>query len=301
MSTPSSRKHILVTGSHRSGSTWVGNVLSAAKGISYIHEPFNIDVYPHSPVRYWFEYLSAYTDDAHQQEIKGFIENLLRVNLHQLPAEILKRKSLSAIKTLLKQKIAHAQADRRIIKDPIAFMSAEWMAAHFCKFVILTIRHPAAFVASLKVKNWTFDFNHFALQQNLLTAYLFPYEKQIVDFAQKPPDIIQQACLLWNCIHHTIMQYQVNHPDWLFVRHEDLSLYPEAEFEKMFAYLGLPFDDTVKTYLRQSVENVKSTGQNISAKENITNWKKRLTSDEIDCIRNNTKQIADAFYSDEEW
>lgn len=32
---------ILVTGSRRSGSTWVGNVLSLAAGTGYVHEPFN--------------------------------------------------------------------------------------------------------------------------------------------------------------------------------------------------------------------------------------------------------------------
>src|SRR5690242_1511734 len=32
---------ILVTGAHRSGSTWVGKMLALAPGIGYIHEPFN--------------------------------------------------------------------------------------------------------------------------------------------------------------------------------------------------------------------------------------------------------------------
>ena len=32
---------VLVTGSPRSGSTWVGNVLALAPGAGYIHEPFN--------------------------------------------------------------------------------------------------------------------------------------------------------------------------------------------------------------------------------------------------------------------
>ena len=31
---------ILVTGSHRSGTTWVGRMLAAAPGVDYLHEPF---------------------------------------------------------------------------------------------------------------------------------------------------------------------------------------------------------------------------------------------------------------------
>src|SRR5215831_9468235 len=32
---------ILVTGAHRSGTTWVGRMLALAPGVGYIHEPFN--------------------------------------------------------------------------------------------------------------------------------------------------------------------------------------------------------------------------------------------------------------------
>ena len=32
-------KPILVTGSHRSGSTWVGKMLATSPSVNYIHEP----------------------------------------------------------------------------------------------------------------------------------------------------------------------------------------------------------------------------------------------------------------------
>ena len=36
-----SDKPILVTGAHRSGTTWVGKMLALAPGVAYVHEPFN--------------------------------------------------------------------------------------------------------------------------------------------------------------------------------------------------------------------------------------------------------------------
>ena len=36
-----SDKPILVTGAHRSGTTWVGKMLALAPGVAYIHEPFS--------------------------------------------------------------------------------------------------------------------------------------------------------------------------------------------------------------------------------------------------------------------
>jgi len=38
------QKPILVTGSHRSGTTWAGKMISACPNVGYIHEPFNIDM-----------------------------------------------------------------------------------------------------------------------------------------------------------------------------------------------------------------------------------------------------------------
>ena len=36
-----SGKPILVTGAHRSGTTWVGRMLALAPGVGYVHEPFS--------------------------------------------------------------------------------------------------------------------------------------------------------------------------------------------------------------------------------------------------------------------
>jgi hypothetical protein len=36
--------NILISGSHRSGSTWTGKVISQSNSVRYVHEPFNIDI-----------------------------------------------------------------------------------------------------------------------------------------------------------------------------------------------------------------------------------------------------------------
>lgn len=56
----SNKKPILVTGSHRSGSTWVGRMLALSPSVGYIHEPFNIR-HRHGICKahfeYWFQYI----------------------------------------------------------------------------------------------------------------------------------------------------------------------------------------------------------------------------------------------------
>jgi len=54
---------ILVTGSHRSGSTWIGQVMSHSINLHYIHEPFNPN--RQSPYidpglfKYWFTEINS--------------------------------------------------------------------------------------------------------------------------------------------------------------------------------------------------------------------------------------------------
>ena len=51
---------ILVTGAHRSGTTWVGKMLSASGEAAYISEPLNILHRPgvmQAPTQYWYTYI----------------------------------------------------------------------------------------------------------------------------------------------------------------------------------------------------------------------------------------------------
>jgi LPS sulfotransferase NodH len=55
------RRPILVTGMPRSGTTWVGRMLTASGCVGYINEPFNLAVSPGTfriPVDYWYVYIS---------------------------------------------------------------------------------------------------------------------------------------------------------------------------------------------------------------------------------------------------
>jgi len=40
-----SKTKILVTGSHRSGTTWVAKMIANSPSVGYIHEPFNPTIY----------------------------------------------------------------------------------------------------------------------------------------------------------------------------------------------------------------------------------------------------------------
>ena len=68
---------ILLTGSHRSGTTWVGKIISASNSVGYIMEPFNIS-HPRSGLvgvkfDYWFQYINHENGSLYYEPIKKML------------------------------------------------------------------------------------------------------------------------------------------------------------------------------------------------------------------------------------
>lgn len=294
------KNNILVSGSHRSGSTWTGKVIAKAKGVRYVHEPFNIRIYrPYSPLKYTFEYLNG-SPKSHQEEVRNYINSFSTL---YSPYNL---KKLVNFNPLRDRKHAFDDfnavfADRAIIKDPIALMSAEWIDENFDWDIVILIRHPAAFVASLKVKNWQFNFRQYRDQNLLMKDFMMDYSAMIDEYIEHKKDIADQGILLWNIIHDIISYYREKHNNWYFVKHEDLSMNPIAEFEKMFSFLNLEFDNEVKKYIEESTSSEARTELTRNSIRNIKAWKRRLSTKEIERIKTGTKRVWPKFYSESDW
>lgn len=308
------KKHILVTGTHRSGSTWTGLVLSRADNLRYVHEPFNIHIKRKkpfkTPLNYPFEYLSDCSEN-HEKKVKNYIKSFYEIKCSTTIKRFLNLRSFKEGYALL-QDLQSRRSNKTLIKDPLAIMSADWMFNNFDIDVVVLIRHPAAFVASLKVKEWYFDFNTFKKQENLINHHCPEFKYSIEEIILEEKDIIKQGILLWNVIHKVILNYKNKYKDtWYFVKHEDLSLNPVEEFKKMFLYVGLEFDKNVEDYIYETTQSqsnnvviLKSTpiqDVNRNSAKNIKSWKKRLTKEEIDQIKLGTEKIWQEFYDENDW
>jgi hypothetical protein len=303
------RKPILVTGSHRSGTTWAGRNLALAPYTCYIHEPFNVGIkisVIDCPLSYWYQYICK----ENASQYKSALDKVLH---HQYPllSNLTKASTVRNMGKILRDQVLtlsnKIRGNTPVVKDPIAFFSAEWLSKIYEMNVLVMIRHPAAFCSSLKVKNWRFDFNNFLDQPLLMDRYLGAFEDEISRFAQEERSVIDQAILLWNCIHHTVKVYQQEHPEWLFVRHEDLSNEPLVNFESIYNKFGLDFTPRVKSGILESSGSHNPTEQSPgnefkrNSKENIKNWKNRLSPEEIDSIKFKTSELSSIFYEDDDW
>jgi hypothetical protein len=200
-----------------------------------------------------------------------------------------------------RNRVHHA---RPLLKDPIAIFSAEWLATKFDIDVIVLIRHPAAFAGSLKVKNWTHPFDHFLKQPLLMRDLLYPFADEIKNFAHKERDIIDQAALLWKLIYYVVSIYKQRNPQWIFVRHEDLSIDPVEGFHHLYRSLDLEFSQSIAKFIRlfSYSEDQEDSGDIDFYKRdsisNISTWKTRLTNAEVKRIKAMVDEVSTEFYSD---
>ncbi|MCQ3937018.1 MAG: hypothetical protein DPW18_08240 [Chloroflexi bacterium] len=310
-----SRKPILVSGSHRSGTTWVGRMLAEAPGLLYIHEPFNVTDAPSRGVcnarfDHWFTYITRRNEAAFYEPIR----NTVRLK-YDLAGGLQTYGSLKMTGELLREYACFMKhrlgGSKALLKDPIAFFSAEWLAERFDMNVLMVIRHPAAFVSSIKKLNWRHPLPHFLAQPDLMRERLHPFEDEIKDHAAGGRDLIDEAVLLWKLIHHTMIQYRAAHTNWIFVRHEDLSRDPIAGYQELYHRLGLEFSARIQQVIKRysAPANPGDTDAPVGSEEilmrnsasNIWNWKSRLTASEIERIRRAVQDISSAFYADEDW
>lgn len=300
---------ILVTGAHRTGTTWIGRMLAAEEGVAYISEPLNVlhrpGVYG-AKVKYWYTYITPENEDAYLPAFR----QLLDYDYHLL-AEL---RSLRSRKDLLRMVrdfhsffVGSMHGERPLLKDPFAVFSAPWFAERLGCRVVITVRHPAGFASSLNRLGWSFDFKDLLDQPLLMRDHL---EGDRAEMERMPSDdIIGQAALLWRMIYRAVHSIRQSHPDFQVVRHDDFSRDPVARFRELYASLGLNFTPHAEQVVLKSSssENPNEPGRNkphsvrLDSRASMENWKKRLGADEIIRIRKITEGVSDLYYSEAAW
>jgi hypothetical protein len=307
---------ILVTGAPRSGTTWVGKMLALSDQVHYLSEPFN----PDHPLDAWLSQFKASRYMTYvSEEMDGYretyylpLQNLIARQCGQLQgfSRCRSPKALLQAYRSKKEFLAHGrQGKPALLKDPIASMSAGWLARTFGARVVVMIRHPAGVVASMKRLNWSFEPRNWALSQPLLLRdYLAPFETELAHVSETNADIIDRLALLWKVVYYVVTKYREQYPDWLYVRHEDVANDPIGHFEAMYRRFGLEFSDRVRRRI-DDFSNARNPSHNqgrdktikLNSKKVVGNWKQSLSADDIRRIRDRVEPVARFFYGDADW
>ena len=285
-------------------------MLALAPGTAYVHEPFNPRTPPGlSPARF-DRYYAVVTEENEAAYLPGMTRTIgLEYDWRaQARAVHSLRDAGRGVRDFTKVTRARLARARPIVKDPIALLSAEWLASRFGMDVVVLVRHPGAFVASLKRLGWTHRFGGFIDANGELPEIVRPYEREIRAEAERDSvDVVAQACLFWRILYNAVDGYRARHDDWVFVRHEDISRDAVVEFERLYARLGLELTPEARGQIARasSAENPavpdSTHAIRVDSSANVGRWKSVLTPQEVDEVRESTRDVWPRFYSDDDW
>lgn len=312
------RTPILVTGAHRSGSTFVGRILSTPSRIGLVTEPFS-GRYGLDWIDRW--YLHLYEGMPEEDLMVRRIETLLagrarykrsrRVDSAAAGWRDLARRLLGSRDELrYRLSTLDPRVERLLIKDPLAALSSEFLHRRFGMQVVVLVRHPAAFAASVKRAvglHWRpFDFENFRTQSVLMREYLDPV------LAGRDLDrlsVVENAALQWACLYTVLARFVERNPSMIVVRHEDLSREPLEAFRELFARLGVPWSAKVERAIvaltrpgnPRGPEHHRIHSLVRDSRENIHRWKTLLSAQEVASARALCDDVAARYYATADW
>lgn len=306
-------KPILVTGGNRTGTSWVGQTLCFSSELFYVWEPFNcmfpVPLFKHPFTRHYRRVLPEESASVKRHvKRKAFFELISATpGGHGLMPKIRKTGLVTA-------KLTRWLTGRLtpLYKDPIALMSAEWFQDEFDAWVVMVVRHPGAYVNSIKRLNWPMCVEEFACQPLLMESLPVYLQEEIHGrIAARPRPrgyVAEDAALCWKVFHQVVHQYSESHPDWIVVGHEDLSLNYISGFKDLYEKLGLTWTAEIeaKIHMNCSPENSVVQGdvchhfrQDSASLTRL--WRNVLTPEEQNTVREVTDPVSSLFYNDDSW
>ncbi|MAC94165.1 MAG: hypothetical protein CMC96_01555 [Flavobacteriales bacterium] len=277
--------NILITGAHRSGTTWLGEVFRRLNGYNYFYEPFNPrGKVANVPMINQYENITKNSSINRKNVYYKYLDSYRSVNYGNLQDFLKKSPTLKiAIKGVVKE-LTKPFFKKMIFKDPLALLAAEWIYNNFNSKVIIIVRHPCAVVESHKSRGWRFSFNHL-LNQDDLKEELEPFMDRINKLSNTEDDCIERAAIWWAILNKRVLSYLnefSENKNWVFVSHEFLLQSPENNFKTLFKKLDLVYSKKVERFINKSTTLSKRNESNLvrNHEELIHKWKRKLSKEE---------------------
>lgn len=306
------RPPILVTGTHRSGTTWVGQMLALSDGVHYVHEPFapmHERAWVRRPPQARYAYRRA-TDGA--WELDEDLDRIVRLR----PSWVTIARRAGGLRNYarvgqeaVETAVARMRGARALIKDPFALLLAEWIADRSDAAMVVLVRHPAAFVSSVKRLNWRMDTSYLLQQPELMADHLEPFRAELERDSRRENDLVDHACLVWRTLNSIVYDYERRHPAWAVLRYEDLAEDPVDSFRHLYGDVGIDWSSTVERKILD--QNAPRHGADVPAGSKggtqrdsvraMWTWTSRLTPAEAARIRRATSELGERWYPDEYW
>lgn len=247
-------KWIFVTGAPRSGTSFVGSILSWPWSVDQIFEPTD-PVVGMAGIDRRYIYLRPHArDDRYARLLNCIFEYDIAYRCPPpAPGDswiTRGRKRLLGPRGAFHLRLARLNPfhECAVIKDPDGCLLTEYLAVNYGVRPVICVRHPTAFVASYLHHGFPWDLPELAGQPALIEDY---FHGDASMFDVDPDDRVAGAAVLWLALNRVLLEQRDRHPDWLVVVHEELCRAPVATFHTLFDQLDLPWSARVERAIRR--------------------------------------------------
>jgi hypothetical protein len=154
-------------------------------------------------------------------------------------------------------------------------LSIDWLATQFDIEVVVVMRHPGSVLASWLALDFVDQYVAFEEM---------PGVRQLASRWDVPlpgPDQLERTIWRIGLLTTALEQAVASHPTWVVRTHEEMCVDPVAEFRRLYADLGLTWNDRAEAHLVANDRAGKGFRTQRLSSELPDNWKRRLTVDQI--------------------
>lgn len=297
------RNVVVVTGPHRSGTTVIGELLNHARRTFVLHEPFNLDWGLHGVPRRYPSMTAADADSVQATALRQFLitgDGTWMGHGEPLPPTHRRAREFRRLATGLRPWGYSA-----IIKDPFLLLALRWINTGLSEHPpIVTLRHPAAWVASLlrRTMHPRAAITSFREQH----GFGDPVIQDLLDQADwESADIPAAGAVTWACLVRMLDQQLDDGARAMVLRMEDFAADPHGTLETAYHTSGLTpppkLDRIVEQYTAGDVVTPKGRVLHELRRNSAalaTAWRTQLSADDQTRIRSITEAHATRWYTD---
>lgn len=250
------RHTVVLAGTGRSGTTWVGDIINYNNSYRAMFEPFNSRKIGILSEWNYRQYLRA--DKLDNKFLKPATD-ILNGNIRHGWIDNLNRKVI---------------AKKRLVKDIHANLLLRWIKQNVPAIpIVLLLRHPCAVANSRLKLGWGNHLDDFLIQKELLDDFLNPFKKQI----ESAVDSFDKQIFFW-CIENYVPLKQFSEGEIHVIFYEKLCTSPQQEIEELLMFVGEPLSPRVFNMLQKPSALSRKDSAIRSGSNLIDSWRKDITN-----------------------
>jgi len=263
---------VLVVGSGRSGTSWLGQMVQAAGPYISVFEPLHPSHVP-AAVSLWGRYLRPGNP---YPPCERFFDRLVRGggltpwSDQENPGAGSRLHPAPWLRRLLRPP--------RVIKMIRANLMLGWLRQRYRLPTVYVTRHPAATIASWSKLGWGGRLDHFSVQADLIADHLADRDVQ-----WQTADPVEALATRW-AIENFVPIAQMRGQGWTVATYEELLADPRGEVTRVLAELGLPFTPQVAAAIGRPSISTHDHSTSGPVAQRLNRWQTELSRGQIETI-----------------